>query len=66
MTPQPEGYQNILKLSCRPFVFTLSKAKTKNRSKTSIPASFFGMTFEEKFLESDSPTSKHVLIVQQV
>ena len=65
MTPQPEGYQNILKLSCRPLVFTLSKAKT-NRSKTSIPASFFGMTFEEKFLESDSPTSKHVLIVQQV
>ena len=37
-----EGYQNTLKLSCRPLVFTSYKAFLKNekRSGTSLPASF--------------------------
>ena len=44
-----EGYQSILKLSCRPFAFTLCKAflKTKKRSGTSFSASFC-MNFKEK------------------
>ena len=38
-----EGYQNVLKLSCTPFVFTSHKAflENKKRSGTSIPALFF-------------------------
>ena len=39
---QVHGYQDILKLSCRPLAFTPYKAflKNKKRSKTSLPASF--------------------------
>ena len=40
---QVEVYWNTLKLSCRPLAFTSAKAflKNKNRSGTSLPASFF-------------------------
>ena len=41
MVCQVDGYQNILKLSCSPFAFTLYKAFLKNKkgSGTSLPAS---------------------------
>ena len=39
---QVEGYQSILKLSCRPLAFTSYKAlfKNKKRSGSRLPASF--------------------------
>ena len=39
---QVEGYQNILKISCRPLILTSHKAflKNKKRSRASFPASF--------------------------
>ena len=39
---QVEGYRTILKISCRPLVFTSYKAYSKNkkRSETSLPTSF--------------------------
>ena len=48
---QVEGYQNILKLSCRPIVFTLCKAllENKERSRTSTPASFSLWFWRKKF-----------------
>ena len=48
---QIEGYQNILKLSWRPLVFTSYKAflkKTEKRFEASLRALFSAMVFEEK------------------
>ena len=46
---QVEGYQNILKLSCRPLAFTSYKAFLKNKKRygTSLPASLSAL-FSEK------------------
>ena len=46
---QVEDYRNWFKLSCRPLVFTSSKAflKSKRRSGTSLPASFSAWLLKE-------------------
>ena len=46
---QVEDYWNILKLSCRPLVFTSYKAylKSKTRSGTNLPVSFSACVFKK-------------------
>ena len=46
---QIEGYQNILKLSCRLLAFSSSKtfSKNKERSGTSIPISFLALLLKK-------------------
>ena len=48
---QVEDYQNILKLSCRPLAFTSNKTflKNKERSRTSLLASFSERFLKEKY-----------------
>ena len=51
---QVEGYQNILKLSCRPLAFTSYRAFLM------LPCLIFGMIFEEKYF------SDYILLTDQI
>ena len=52
---QVEGYQNTLKLRCRPLGFTSDKAflKIEKRCGTSLPVSFFAWVLVEKYFSCD-------------
>ena len=59
---QVEGYENILKLSCRPLAFTSQQTflKNKKRSCISLPCLFFRIIFKEKYF------SYYILLIDQV